>query len=192
MNPIQIQFQGMDVSPALRDAIEDDFHKLIHFAPDIISARAIVSRDESRHHQGNRFRVALRVTIPGAELHSGHTTRLDQSHEDPFVAARDSFRAMRRQLEDRERKRRGDVKHHEPPPLADVVHLDRDHFTGLLVTDDGREIAFHRNSLVDAAFDKLAVGDRVSFVEVAGEDGPNASTVHLHHHHSHPGRPAEE
>lgn len=179
MNPIQIQFQGMDVSPALRDAIDDDFQKLIRFAPDIISARAIVSLAESRHHQGNRFLVALRIAIPGGELHSGHTARGNRSHEDPFVAARDSFRAMRRQLEDRERKRRGDVKHHQPQPLANILQLDTDHHCGLLVTDDSREIAFHENSLVDANFHHAKVGDRVRFVEVSDGDGPRASTVHL-------------
>jgi ribosome-associated translation inhibitor RaiA len=192
MNPIQIQFQGIDVSPALRNAMEEDFHKLLHFAPDMISAHAIVSRSESRHRQGNRFLVTLRVTIPGGELHSGHGTRQDHSHEDPFVAARDSFRAMRRQLEDRERMRRGDVKHHEPQPLANILQLDTDHHCGLLVTDDGREIAFHENSLVDADFHHANVGDRVRYVEVPDVDGPRASTVHLLRHQRHQANVGEE
>ena len=37
---------------------------------------------------------------------------------------------------------------------------------------------FHKNSVVDTAFDKLDIGTEVRFVEEMGELGPQASTVH--------------
>jgi hypothetical protein len=40
----------------------------------------------------------------------------DILHEDPYVAVRDAFPAVQRQLEDYERERRGDVKRHAPEP----------------------------------------------------------------------------
>jgi cold shock CspA family protein len=49
----------------------------------------------------------------------------------------------------------------------------------LIQTSDGREIYFHRNSLVGAEFDKLEVGTEVRFVEDLGEEGPRATTVHV-------------
>jgi cold shock CspA family protein len=50
---------------------------------------------------------------------------------------------------------------------------------GFIETADGREVFFHRNSVLDEAFDRLTVGSEVRFVEEMGEKGPQASTVRL-------------
>ena len=49
---------------------------------------------------------------------------------------------------------------------------------GFIETADGHEVCFHRNSVLDDAFDRLTVGSEVRFVEELGEKGPQASTVH--------------
>lgn len=54
---------------------------------------------------------------------------------------------------------------------------------GLIEAFDGREIYFHRNSVVDEDFDKLCEGDRVHFSEEMGENGPQASSVHVEGKH---------
>ena len=56
---------------------------------------------------------------------------------------------------------------------------------GFLRTLDDREIFFHRNSVVNGEFKRLAVGTEVSFVEELGEKGPQASTVKLVGRHNH-------
>ncbi len=48
---------------------------------------------------------------------------------------------------------------------------------GFIETADGREVYFHRNSVLDDAFEHLTVGSEVRFVEEMGEKGPQASTV---------------
>jgi cold shock CspA family protein len=48
---------------------------------------------------------------------------------------------------------------------------------GFLATPDGREIYFHRHSVLHPGFDRLAIGTEVRFVEESGEKGPQASTV---------------
>ena len=50
---------------------------------------------------------------------------------------------------------------------------------GFIETADGREVFFHRNSVLDDAFDRLTVGSEVRFVEEMGEKGPQASTVRV-------------
>jgi cold shock CspA family protein len=63
-----------------------------------------------------------------------------------------------------------------------MATADRIDFTGefgFLRTSDGREIYFHRNSVLDGGFDKLRPGTAVTFVEEQGEQGPQASTVHV-------------
>ena len=52
---------------------------------------------------------------------------------------------------------------------------------GFIDMSDGREVYFHRNSVVDGDFDRLAAGMEVRFSEEAGEQGPQASTVSLVH-----------
>lgn len=182
MNPVQVTFKEVDASPALRDRIETLCQRLKRYAPDIVSCEVVVSRTESRHQKGNRYLAHMRVTLPGREVNAGHAKQPDHTHEDPFVAVRDTYRAMRRQLQDHERRRRWKVKRHEEPALARVESLDQGRGIGMLATDDGREIFFHQNSVVDLPFRKVRVGDRVRFVEAAGEDGPSASTVHVLSH----------
>ncbi len=50
---------------------------------------------------------------------------------------------------------------------------------GFIETPDGREIYFHRNAVLNGAFDRLTVGSEVRFVEDEGVKGPQASTVRL-------------
>ncbi len=69
----------------------------------------------------------------------------------------------------------GQVKQHEAEPIATVVRVDPSGEFGFLETPDGREVYFHRNSVIGSA--KLGEGTRVTFVEEEGEKGPQASTV---------------
>jgi cold shock CspA family protein len=76
------------------------------------------------------------------------------------------------------------VKHHEGQPIGTVRNLDASGKFGFLEAADGHEVYFHRNSVLDGAFSRLAVGTRVAFVEEMGERGPQASTVKLLGKHS--------
>ena len=49
--------------------------------------------------------------------------------------------------------------------------------TGFIATPDEGEIHFHRNSVIDNAFDRLNVGPEVRFAEEFGEKEAQASTV---------------
>lgn len=84
-----------------------------------------------------------------------------------------------RQLEDYVRRQRGDVKSHARTPHGKVSKLLPSEDYGFLTTPDGREIYFHRNSVLNEAFDKLEIGTEVSFAEEEGNRGPQASTVKL-------------
>jgi cold shock CspA family protein len=81
------------------------------------------------------------------------------------------------------RRRRGDVKYHESEPHGRITQLFPSEDYGLIQTADGREIYFHRNSVLNADFDKLEEGAQVHFSEEMGEKGPQASTVHVEGKH---------
>ena len=53
----------------------------------------------------------------------------------------------------------------------------------MIETPDGREVYFHRNSVIDAEFDNLKEGDSVHFAEEMGDNGAQASTVHIEGKH---------
>lgn len=140
---------------------------------------AVIGRAHRRRH-GDLYAVRLQITAPGeADVMIDRNPPQDHAHEDAFVAVRDAFAAARRRLQDRYRRQRGDVKVHEEPPQGRIARLFTDEGYGFLESDDGREIYFHRNALVNGGFEHLAVGDRVRFAESEGVKGPQASTVHL-------------
>ena len=176
-SPLQIVFRNTDNSPAVEAKVREYAEKLEHFYGDIISCRVAIELGHKHHHQGNLYHVRINLRVPRAELISSHAADERHAHEDVYVAVRDAFHAMRRQLEDYARQRRGKVKHHEPSPHGRIAEL-RDGY-GKIETSDGRQVYFHRNSIVEGDFAKLQVGTEVRFVEVAGEEGPQASTVHL-------------
>lgn len=111
---VTITFQGVPPSPALRREIEERAAKLARFAPTLQTCDVAVRREEHHHHQGNRYGVHARLALPGGRIEAGRTPREDHSHEDPYLAVRDTFDALRRQLEDHVRIRRGKVKAHPP------------------------------------------------------------------------------
>ncbi len=177
--PLQVRFHGTDHSPAIEAKVREHVDKLENFYDGIVGCRVTIEALHHHHRQGNLFGVKVWVTVPDGEIAVTRDPGRDHRHEDPYVALHDAFRAARRQLEDHVRSRRGDVKHHEPPAGGRVVAVDSHAGWGTIATPDGREIAFHRNSVVDAKFEDIAVGSEVRFSEVAGADGPVASTVHV-------------
>lgn len=188
--PLEITFHRMDPSPALRANIRRHAERLERFAPDILSCHVVVEELERHQHKGNRYEVRLRATVPGGEFEAGHTPRGDQTHTDPYVAVRDAFRELRRQLQDFERKRRGDVKTHEAPRQGKVLEALPDADFGTILDNEGREIRFERNAVVDYEFDRITPGQRVTFTAQMREDGPWASTVHVLHVRP-PGKPRQ-
>ncbi len=82
-------------------------------------------------------------------------------------------------------RRRGAVKALERAPHAWVSKLFPEEGYGFLETPDGREVYFHRRSVLHERFDRLEVGTEATFVEEEGKRGPQASTVKpvgRHHH----------
>jgi len=177
--PLQIQFKNMDRSPAVEAAIEERARKLERFADYIVSCRVTVEAPHKHHKKGKVYHVVIDVRIPGEEVVASRDPGEHHAHEDVLVAVRDAFSAVKRQLQDRIRVRRGKVKAHDVPPPGKIValHPETDH--GRIETPDGREIYFHRNSVVNSDFDELEPGLEVRFSEEAGEQGPQATSVQL-------------
>jgi ribosomal subunit interface protein len=177
--PVEIRFDNLAPSPAVEADVRQRAAKLVQFMSDIVSCRVTVKAPHKHHQQGNLYGVTVDLRFPGGEVVASREPAAHHAHEDVYVAIRDAFRAVRRQLQDRARRRRGDVKPHETPPHGTILAIEAELNCGRIATSDGREIYFHRNSVLNADFDKLAPGTEVRFNEEAGERGPQASSVHV-------------
>jgi cold shock CspA family protein len=153
-----------------------------------------------RHHEaGNRYHVRIDLTVPGEELVVAHEAGLHataqdvdaekltkEAESDPQrkharVAIREAFDIARRRLQDHGRRRRGAVKAHIRQARGRVSQLFPTDEYGYIEAEDGHEVYFQKSSVMKDAFGGLSVGSAVSFVEEAGEKGPQASTVKLLH-----------
>jgi ribosomal subunit interface protein len=181
--PLQITFRHMERSDALEAKIREKAEKLDQFADHIMSCRVTVDLEHKHHHQGQLFAVKVDITVPGKEIVIDRRPDQHHSHEDVYVAMRDAFDAAKRQLEDYVRKQRGKVKTHETPPHGRIKELFPGEDYGFIETPEGREIYFHRNSVIDENFDNLSKGDSVRFSEEMGDNGPQASSVHIEGKH---------
>jgi ribosomal subunit interface protein len=177
--PLQITFRNMAASPALETSIRMKAGRLDRFSGHITACHVIVEVPHRHQHQGNLYHVRIDVSVPGWELNVSREPAEHHAHEDAYVAIRDAFDAVVRQLEGYVRRQRGQTKLHEGTPEGHVLRLvSADH--GFIETPYGREIYFHRNSVLGDGFDMLELGDCVHFVEEEGEKGPQASTVRPH------------
>lgn len=176
--PLQITFRGFPHSDAVEAKIREKAEKLDKFYPHIMSCRVVVEAEHHHHHKGNLYHVSIDMTLPGKELAISREHHDKQMYEDVYVAIRDAFGAAKRQLEDYARIQRGDAKTHEVPLRGMVIRLLPAEDHGFIRTGDGREIYFHRHSVLNDAFDELTVGSEVRYSEEEGELGPQASTVH--------------
>jgi ribosomal subunit interface protein len=180
--PVQVTFRHMPTSPALDAKIRERAAELEQFYDPIVRCDVVVEQHHQRHQQGNIFHVRIHVTVPGNELVVSRDPDLNHAHEDPYVAVRDAFDAIRRQLEDCARLRGRRSKREKSrvgPPQGRITELSPEEDYGRIETDDGHEVYFHRNSVVNADFDRLEPGMPVRFSEEAGDDGPQASSVQV-------------
>lgn len=180
--PVEITFRNMGPSEALETNIREKVSKLEQFCDQIVSCRVIVDSHHKHQHKGHLFHVRIDIGVPGQEMVVSRDPPQDHSHEDAYVAVRDAFNAARRQLERYQKTNRRGSKvhaHGNGNPDGRVSELEPARDFGRITTSEGREIYFHRNSLVNGNFDKLELGTKVRFNETMGDEGPQASSVLL-------------
>jgi cold shock CspA family protein/ribosome-associated translation inhibitor RaiA len=172
----QITFHHLDSSPALESLIRAEIADLERLFDGIVACRVAVEAPNPHHRHGGIYRVSIDLHVPREEIAIGRAPGDHPEHSDAYVAVRDAFTAARRRLQDYVRQLKGQVKTREAPPHGRVIHLEPDLEYGRLATEDGREIYFHRHSVL-GGIERLALGAEVRFHEEQGLKGPQASTV---------------
>lgn len=197
--PLQITFRNMNTasSSIVRKWIQQEVSKLETFCRRIMGCRVAVEMPHHHHRRGGSYHVRIDLTLPGAELvikrqpnlkyrawqdgepQARKRLELDGPHKNLRKAIDDAFRAAARRLQAFVKRRAGYVKKHQAAPTARVTRLATKEGYGFLATEDGREVYFHRDSVLNHSFSRLKVGSTVVFAEEPGEKGPQASTVRI-------------
>lgn len=173
----EVAFRNVEVTEPLRKQIQDGIRELERVFDRLTSCRIMVEQPDRRHRSGNLYQVRINLTMAGNEVVVSRSPTEHRENEDLRQAVGEAFDRAKRALVEFARKERGDIKSHETPAHGRVGRLFPDY--GFIVGSDGQEVYFHRNSVVRGSFEGLDEGTEVRFVAESGEDGPQASTVHV-------------
>ena len=170
--PLQITLRDIDHSDAIEQRIRKKAQKLTQYSDQIISCQVVLESTQRHKHQGKLHNVRINLTLPGKELVVNHNEA-----EDLYVGIRDAFDDMMRQVEEAMRIRHGEIKAHPELLQGEVVRLFREDDFGFIATPDGEEFYFNASNVVHPSFERLEVGTPVHFIEVMGDEGPQAHRV---------------
>lgn len=177
----QITYRNVNKSEVIEELIHNKLAKLQKLHDQIISCRISIDRPQKGHGSGSPFRVRITTRIPpNHEIVATRDPRDYDIHDPLEMIVRDALDVTERQLKKYVDRQQREVKvHPRQEASAIVTELNEDEGFGFLETIDGRRVYFHRRSVLHDAFKRIKVGDGVNFVEEMGDQGPQASSVHL-------------
>lgn len=108
--PIQLTFRNIPESAALKKLILDEAEDLEHFYDRITHCRVVIESPHQKHQSGNLYHVSIHLTVPGKTLVVTRNPDEHFSHKDCYLAIREAFHEIRRQLQDFIRIQRAPVK----------------------------------------------------------------------------------
>ncbi|MBT5484395.1 MAG: ribosome-associated translation inhibitor RaiA [Gammaproteobacteria bacterium] len=106
INDTQVVFRGIDHSQAVEEAVQKRAEKLARFSDQIQSLRVTVESPHNNHHKGKVYHVGVEAFIPNHDIVVNHDQHDNHAHEDIYVAIRDTFDAVERQIKDINAKER--------------------------------------------------------------------------------------
>jgi ribosomal subunit interface protein len=173
--PLQVTFHGITPSEAIQKYVERRAEKLELMAGNIVRCHVVIEAPHRHSREGRRYKVHIDVRLPGREI--AISRELGDSELDAYAAIDQAFDEAKRRLREAVDVRRGDVKSHERALRGRVSKLFSYEGYGFIETEEGNEVYFHKNSVLNGAFARLERGDRVRFLEEDGDDGTHATSV---------------
>lgn len=179
--PLEITFRDVRKTEALEKLILAKVAKLEKICDYMVSCRIAVDIPQRHQQTGNPFRVRIDIRVPqGHELVIKRESSQGKVNGTLPQTLREAFSAAGRQLKELVKKQRDEIKTHPvQEEVALVSSILREEGYGFLRTVDGRDIYFHRNSVLNDGFGRLQLGTGVRFVEEAGIKGPQATTLQI-------------
>lgn len=177
-----IAFHGLPPSRAIKNCIVRHMSKLERLYEHLISCRVSVEALHRHHRTGNVCNVHIEMHVPGRTL---VVTRDPHHPKQRFARAsvqgsvREAFEAAATQLKEFKALQRGETKIHLERIPGQIANIYPERDYGFILTNEGKFLYFHRNSLIQCELGKLKRGDVVHFVEMDGDTGATAGKVWL-------------
>jgi len=182
--PLEITYRNVSKSDTIETLIREKADKLDRLHDSIISCRVSVERPQGYQQSGNEYRVRIDLRLPpGKELVARRESGQGEMHEGLRKVITAAFHSMERQL----KKLKGKQENHTKTNFAQteaehtglIVRIFPDAGYGFIKTLNGREVYFHKNSVIHNDFDRLEIGTGVRLIQTEGDKGPQASTVQI-------------
>lgn len=180
--PLEISYRGVPHNQAIESLVRKKAAKLEQVCHQLNSCRVAIEKAHEHPNSGSPYRVRIDMTVPpGHELAVTKSPDAGKQYEELETVIREAFETARRRLVELNEQLHGEVQDHpEQEEIAIVTHLWPEEDYGIIKTIDETEIYFHRNSVANNQFDRLAVGTGVQVVaEDTGGDRLRASTVRI-------------
>ncbi len=183
--PREVSFHNIESSPHIQEVIHARIDELEEIFDRLISCRIRVERLQDKG--GLPPVVRIELGIPGYSniVVSHEPKRLHKKYQSPdlYNAIDEAFRLAEKQLVEWKEMHSaaGRAGGHDIQNqfLGIVSDLPANADFGFLMTKEGGQLYFHRNSLLAGAFDDLRRGDEVHYVEEMADTGPVASKVRV-------------
>ncbi len=172
MAKFEFATRGVKLTDLQEAAVRKLVRRLEATYPRMIACRMMIDVPHRRSRSGKHCKVRIAVTVPGDEFVIARDRRTEV-----LSVVQEAFDAARRQLQERSRDQRPRVRTRQEATRARVARLFPEAGYGFLETTSGEEIYFNANAVTNDAYDQLRVGAKVRYVEVVGDEGPQASTV---------------
>lgn len=97
---VDLQTTYRDFPPPLlaEERIRKRVDRLANINPRITSCHVVAEEQHRSHHKGKLYSVRVNVSFPGGEIVANRDHHDKRSHEDFYVAMRDAFDVLERQL----------------------------------------------------------------------------------------------
>jgi ribosomal subunit interface protein len=172
MLPVQITIRDIPGSATLETHIRTKSEKIKQFYTNLTSCRIVVEFEQKHKHRGKLYNIRIDVMVPGKEL---VTTK--KSDEDVYVAIRDAFDAIIRQLDNYSHKRHGRVKKHNDIMHGHVARIIEEDGFGFIEGTDGNEYYFSVTNVKSPSFERLMIGDAVEYYPEPVNEGWQACHI---------------
>lgn len=185
--PLEIAFHNMDSSEWAEEEIRGRVADLEAIYDRLTSCRVRVDHRATNANDTIPPVVRIEIGIPGRKdlivAHEPDHLQQKFQHPDLRNAINEAFRIAERQLRDYKDKLKDHSKEarHEADHqnLGQVTELNPERDFGFLLTKEGGQLYFHRNSILVGDFDALKPADEVYYIEDVGDTGPIATKVRV-------------
>jgi ribosome-associated translation inhibitor RaiA len=174
----RIAWLGIEPSDSVAALVERHAQSIARHHPRLIGLDVALAAPQKRRVSGRGFEVRLHAEVPGPDVDVARSVRQGEADADLALAINRAFAALERRLREQGREMgREEVKHHPPVVHGEVVEIEPALGYGYLRADDGREVYFQADSLVEGRWEHIGTGDRLRFREMEGEKGAFAVDV---------------